>query len=65
MSAVVAGEAIWVVLFGGLGHLFAHQWEELSQLAGDAVGLLMGAVLVLGGIWALVSSRRRRPGAGR
>ncbi|WP_332743524.1 DedA family protein [Hydrogenophaga sp.] len=60
MSAVVAGEVIWVFLFGGLGHLFASQWEVLSQLAGDAMGVLMGAVLVLGGIWALVSSRQRR-----
>lgn len=65
MLAVVAGEAIWVVLFGGLGHLFADQWESLSQLAGDAVGLLMGAVLVLAGIWALMSGRRRRHRAGR
>lgn len=60
LSAVVAGEVIWVVLFGGLGYLFTRQWEDLSQLAGDAAGLLMGAVLVSGGIWALVSSRRRR-----
>ncbi|MGE0351155.1 DedA family protein [Hydrogenophaga sp.] len=65
LLAVVAGEAIWVVLYGGLGHLFADQWENLGRLAGDAVGVLMGAVLLGSGIRALMAGRRRRTDARR
>lgn len=57
MAAVVAGEVLWVSLFGGLGHVFAAQWEGLSQLVGDAVGLLMGAIFVVAGLAALWTAR--------
>lgn len=67
MSAVVAGELLWVLLFGGLGHVFAAQWEGLSQLVGNAVGLLAGGALVAAGLAAVLVARRlrtARPGAG-
>jgi membrane-associated protein len=57
MTAVVLGEAIWVLLYGGLGLLFADQWEALSQMAGDLSGLLMGGLLLGAGIVALVRRR--------
>jgi len=59
MTAVVAGEIIWVFLFGGLGYLFANQWEVLSGLAGDVSWVLLGIVLVLAGVWIFVSGRKR------
>ncbi len=59
LLAVVAGETLWVFLFGGLGYLFADQWEGVSRLAGDMAGVLLGLVLVLLGLWALVTGRRR------
>jgi membrane-associated protein len=42
MTAVLAGEVTWVALYGGLGYLFADQWESMSQLASD----LMACCLV-------------------
>lgn len=59
MAAVVAGEAAWVLLFGGLGYFFADRWEGLSRLAGDTVGVLLGALLVVAALVALVIRARR------
>lgn len=57
MGAVVAGEVIWVVLFGGLGLLFSDAWEAMSEMASDVSGLLLGGgLLVVGGYFLL---RRR------
>lgn len=57
LMAVVAGEAIWVVLFGGLGLLFADSWEALSQVASDLSGFLVGTLLLGVGVYALVQRR--------
>jgi membrane-associated protein len=50
MTAVLAGEVTWVASFGGLGYLFADQWETMSQLASDFVGLLLGLALTVLGV---------------
>jgi len=56
----VAGEIIWVVLYGGLGYIFADHWEALSDLAGNLTGLLIGLlILAAGGTLAYRSWRRR------
>jgi membrane-associated protein len=57
LLAVVLGEVIWVLLFGGLGLLFADSWEVLSRLASDLSGLLVGVLLLGGGIHVLVRKR--------
>jgi membrane-associated protein len=54
MAAVVVGEVIWVLLFGGLGLLFADNWEALSQMASDLSGVLVGVLLVGMGGYGLV-----------
>ena len=54
LMAVVVGEVIWVLLFGGLGLLFADSWEALSQMASDVSGVLVGLVLLGAGAYALV-----------
>jgi membrane protein DedA with SNARE-associated domain len=59
--AVLTGEAIWVLLFGGLGAVFAGSWEALSALAGDVAGLFLGAVVAAFGLWRLWVARRARP----
>ena len=59
MSAVVAGELLWVALFGGAGYLFADQWEALSSIAGDAAAIALGVVLAT---WGLIRLRRARDG---
>lgn len=59
MAAVLAGEVLWVLLFGGLGHLFADQWDSISALAGNVVGLLLGALLVAGGAVGFMAAHQR------
>lgn len=59
MAAVLAGEVTWVALYGGLGYLFADQWESMSQLASDFVGLLLGLALTALGVM-LAWMRHRR-----
>lgn len=63
MAAVTAGEVVWVALYGGLGHLFADQWEVIGQLVSDLAGLLIGAVLILMGAYALMALRKLDLGA--
>jgi membrane-associated protein len=61
MGAVMLGEVTWVLLFGGLGHYFAAQWESIGQITGDVVGMLVGVVLVVLGVGAfLLRSGKRR-----
>ncbi len=60
MSVVLAGEVAWVALFGGLGYWFADQWESISQLASDFVGVLLGLAITVAGIM-LTWLRQKRP----
>jgi membrane-associated protein len=56
----VLGEAVWIALYGGLGYLFADQWEILSDLAGNLSGALIGLLaLLLAGVLAYRARRRR------
>ncbi|WP_210547229.1 DedA family protein [Rhodoferax sp. PAMC 29310] len=64
MTAVLAGELAWVALYGGLGYLFADQWESISQLVSDFVGLLLGLALTLVGVM-LAWLRQKRPRGGK
>lgn len=49
-----------IALYGGLGYLFADQWETLSDLAGSLTGALIGLfALLLGGVLAYRARRRR------
>ena len=59
MTAMITGELIWVALFGGLGRVFADQWEMVSQLAGDITGILLGGLLTVGGLAAVVVRNKR------
>ena len=43
----LAGEAIWIFGYGGLGYLFSTQWEAVSALLSNMSGLLLG-LLILG-----------------
>ncbi len=57
LAAVLVGEVIWVMLFGGLGLLFADSWEALSQMASDVSGLLVGILSLVVGSYILVRRR--------
>jgi len=47
----LAGEAIWIFGYGGLGYLFGTQWEVVSDLLSNVSGLALGLVLLAAGIW--------------
>ena len=58
----LVGELLWVLLYGGMGYLFAAQWEQASQTMSLLSGLSMALViLVLGLVW--YAQRRRQPTA--
>ena len=61
---VLVGEMAWVLLFGGLGYVFAQSWERISAWADDSAGLLLGAALVALGAWGL-HRLKQRPSAKR
>lgn len=44
----VAGEAVWVTLYIGLGTLFASNIEEVAAIAGNVSGLLAAGAMALG-----------------
>lgn len=50
---VLVGEMLWVGVFGGLGFVFADQWESVSAWAEDSLGMLLGGALVGAGLWGL------------
>ena len=58
---VVVGEVAWVLMFGGLGYVFAQSWERVSAWAEDSAGLLLGAALIGLGAWGLRRFRRQSP----
>ncbi|NWG33188.1 MAG: VTT domain-containing protein [Chloroflexi bacterium] len=47
----LAGEAIWIFGYGGLGYLFGMQWEVVSEFLGNVSGLALGLVLLGLGVW--------------
>lgn len=44
---VLAGEATWLLLFGGLGYAFGSQWEVINQLISDSSGFVLGIVALI------------------
>ena len=47
----LAGEATWLLLFGGLGYAFGSQWEVIYQLISESSGLILGVVALLGALY--------------
>jgi membrane-associated protein len=47
------GEAVWVLLFGGLGYLFASSWQSVGAFAGGLSGWLLGLALVALGVYEI------------
>lgn len=60
----VAGEAIWITFYLGLGYVFSDRISELADILGNSVGLLLAglAAVVLG---LQVRNRLRRINAAR
>lgn len=56
----LAGEAIWIFGYGGLGYLFSTQWEPVSAFLSNMSGLLFGLLILGVGIW--LGMRRLKTG---
>jgi len=50
----MAGEAIWVTLYVGLGYSFAANLDMLASTLGNAVGALSAGVVALLLGWVLI-----------
>jgi membrane protein DedA with SNARE-associated domain len=50
MAYDTAGEATWVILYGGLGYWFGSEWEVVSDFISNFGGLLLGLVILVAGI---------------
>lgn len=55
----IAGEAIWIFGYGGLGYLFGTQWEVVSDFISNFGGLMLGLVVLVAGF--LLAMRLLRP----
>jgi len=55
----LAGEAIWVFGYGGLGYLFGTHWEVVSGFISNFGGLMLGLVVLVAGF--LLAMRLLRP----
>lgn len=65
--ADLAGEAVWVAVYVGLGMVFGANLQAAADLAGNALGLMAAGAVALGlGLWLLRAARRpaRRDGTG-
>ncbi|MCV2873117.1 VTT domain-containing protein [Defluviimonas sp. WL0050] len=57
--AGVLGEAVWVVLYTGTGHVFAGNLVAASDILGSALGLLGALAAALGlGLWLRAMARQ-------
>ena len=47
----LTGQFFWALLYGGLGYLFASQWEQVSQALGMFTLLSVGVTILAVGIY--------------
>jgi membrane-associated protein len=57
------GQFLWVLLYGGLGYLFAAQWEWISQAISGFSGVSVALVCAAVAAWYLVQHRKTSPAA--
>lgn len=56
----LSGEAVWVLLYVGLGYGFAAHINEIAEVASDLAGILAGGAMTVLFGWALFRKRRAR-----
>src|SRR5579871_5470246 len=59
-----SGALIWCLTFISLGYYLGEQWERISQMA-DRTALIVIVVVLLVGIYALITLKRRATGPDR
>jgi membrane protein DedA with SNARE-associated domain len=58
---IIAGETVWIAVYGGLGYLFGSEWELISQFLSDFGGLALGLLLLGAGGYYLFRQRKSNP----
>ena len=59
--AAVAGEAVWVALYVGLGYAFTGNLQAAADMAADMLGLLAAGSVALGAlVWLVITLRAER-----
>jgi membrane-associated protein len=55
MAYDLLGEALWIILYGGLGYAFGSQWEAVSDFISNFGTLLLGVIILGVGIWLILN----------
>ena len=50
MAYDIAGEIMWIGLYGGLGYLFGSEWELVYDFISNFGGLILGLIIFIFGI---------------
>lgn len=53
------GELLWVLFYGGLGYLFAGQWQQVSQAISTFSGLSVALVILTAAAYYLIPRRKQ------
>ena len=56
----ILGEAVWIILYGGLGYLFGSQWEVVNEFISNFGGLLLGVVALIYGVRQAIKLRTKK-----
>ena len=59
MAYDIAGEILWIGLYGGLGYIFGSQWELVSDFLSNFGGLILGLVIFGFGIKQTLNWQRK------
>jgi len=62
ISYDIAGEILWIGLYGGLGYLFGSEWELVSDFLSNFGGLILGIVLFGFGIQQALKWQKTKQG---
>ena len=55
----IAGEALWILLYSGLGYAFGSEWELVSEFLSNFGGLILGLVVLGFGIRQVIVWQRQ------
>jgi membrane-associated protein len=56
---VLAGEATWIAVYGGLGYLFGNQWELISDFLVNFGGFALGIAVFSAGVYFFLARQKK------